>query len=319
MRILVTGATGFVGSAVVRTLLGRGHDVWGLVRSQARVSDSMPAGAKLIIGDMRQPASYLPLVGHVDAVIHAAQQKPCGRWTNRKIIAMHRSDATITRALAEACLASRRHLIYTSGALTNGPGIDGWIRPDSPMSACMLARGHAAMVQELLALHGRRNLPTTIISPGFVYGPGGFLAETIKLLLGHRYRVIGSGENLWSLVHVDDLADLYALVVEQGRVGSNYFVSDDFPLSRRDVIDCLTNLLGLERVPNVSRWLAGLFLGRPLVEALCAPLVICDQRPKEVLGWAPRYRTFCEGLPDVVKYLRSSGFCPPATLSPRKT
>lgn len=308
MRILVTGATGFVGSAIVRTLLCREHDVWGLVRSEARALDSIPAGTKVVIGDMCNPASYVPLVSKVDAVVHAAQQKPRGRWSNRSIAVMHRSDAVMTRALAAACLESRKLLVYTSGALAHRPAVDGWIGPGSPLSPCTLARGHAAMVQVLLDLHRRRGLRTTIISPGFVYGPGGFLAETRKLLLCNRYRVIGSGANMWSLVHVDDLATLYALALEQELTGANYFVSDDLPLSRREIVDRLTVLLKLERVPNVSRWLAGLILGRSLVEAICTPLAIRDERPKTLLGWAPRYRTFCEGLPEVLNSLGNTSY-----------
>src|SRR5262245_16219116 len=98
MKLLVTGATGFVGAAVVRALLRRGHHVTGLVRSPAKSRPLEEAGMTVAIGDMWRPDTYVPLVSGVEAVVHAAQQPPQGRWTRRKIGAMHQSDALMTRA-----------------------------------------------------------------------------------------------------------------------------------------------------------------------------------------------------------------------------
>jgi uncharacterized protein YbjT (DUF2867 family) len=84
MRVLVTGATGFVGGGVVRALLAEGHEVHGLVRDVAAAGALERDGVALRAGDMREPASYVPLVGQVDAVVQAAQLATSGRVTRAR-------------------------------------------------------------------------------------------------------------------------------------------------------------------------------------------------------------------------------------------
>lgn len=296
MNVLLTGATGFVGSAVARALVRHGHHVLGLVRRRQAGQFLEALGGSLTEGDMWRPDTYGPLVAKVDAVIHAAQEKPQGRWNRRKIRAVHASDALMTRTLAAACLADKKPLLYSSGALAHRGVGDEWIDEDTPPRPCLLARGHADMVAELEGDWARRGLRTQIISPGFVYGPGGFLKETADMLRAGRYRIIGTGDNYWSLVHVDDLAEAYVLALERGAPGGHYFVADDLPLRRRDVIHRTSDALELPPVGHVPRWIVGLWLGFPLVEAINSPIRMRNSRLKQELGWLPRYTTFSEGL-----------------------
>lgn len=305
MKVLVTGATGFIGSAVVRTLLGRGHNVLGLVRERARGRALEELGAALALGQMERPETYEPLVAQVDAIIHAAHGKPSGRWTRRRIAAMHQSDALMTRILARASLEQHKLLIYTSGAMAHRGAGDEWIDEATPLRPCLLAKGHAEMVAELGSLHREQGLRVLVITPGFVYGPGGFLKDTVDMLLRKRYRIIGRGDNYWGTVHVSDLAEVYARALERGQPGDNYFVGDDEPLRRRAVIDCITDALGLRRVGHVPAWLVGLFLGFPLIEAIQASIRIRNAFVKSRLGWTPRYRTFAEGLPVALEEIKS--------------
>jgi len=307
MNVLVTGATGFIGTAVVRALLRRGYAVFGLVRDRSRARLIEGLGASLAIGNMEQPETYAPLVARVDAVVHIAQSKLAGRWNNRQITAMHRSDALMTRTLARACLDQGKLLVYTSGAMAHAGVGDEWISEATPLRPCLLARGHAEMVRELTLLHRSRGLRVLVITPGFVYGAGGFLWETVDLLLCGHYRVIGPGDNYWGLVHVEDLAEAYALALERGTSGANYFVSDDEPLRRRAVIDRITARLGMSRVARVPAWMAGLWLGFPLVNAISTSIRMRNGLVKQHLGWAPRFRSFDEGLSTILYQFQAQG------------
>jgi nucleoside-diphosphate-sugar epimerase len=300
MNVLVTGATGFVGSAVAWALLKRGHTVIGLVRDRAKGRLLEEQGAVLAEGTMERPESYKPLVARVDAVIHAAQAKPRGRWSRRKIAHMHRTDALMTRTLAGQCLKQGKRLVYSSGAMAHLAAGDEWINEATPLRPCLLAKGHAEMVAELAGVYRQRGLDVVIVTPGFVCGAGGFLQETVDLLRRGQYRVIGRGDNYWSLVDVEDLAEAYALALERGRAGDNYFVSDDKPLRRREVIDRVTDVLGLPRVGTAPCWVVGLWLGFPLVEAITAPIRMRNQFVKERLGWKPRYDSLIETLPSML-------------------
>jgi nucleoside-diphosphate-sugar epimerase len=126
-------------------------------------------------------------------------------------------------------------------------------------------------------------------------------------MLRGRYRVIGSGANYWALVHVEDLAEAYALSLERGAPGSNYFVCDDDPLRRREVIDRVADALGVPRVGRVPGWVVGLWLGFPLVEAITSSIRMRNDLVKQHLGWVPRYRSFAEGLPPVLQQLEALG------------
>ena len=307
MRVLVTGATGFVGAAVVQALIRQGHAVIGLVRDPvkgAALRDEVVERRllQIAVGDMWRPETFGTLVADVDVVIHAAQQTLRGRWSAARICAMHESDALMTRTLAAGCLRHGKLFIYTSGALAHvGDGAAGLQSPGS--RPCRLALGHAEMVRELLSMHREHGLGVRIVSPGFVYGAGSFLQLTAELLLQGRYRIIGDGRNLWSLVHVADLAEAYIAVLERGRDGNNYFIGDEEPLPRKKVIDQLSDALGLPRVGHVPQWVAGMLFGVSMVEALCVSVAIRNRLAKKVLGWEPRLATFASGLPEIMPQL----------------
>jgi nucleoside-diphosphate-sugar epimerase len=307
MKVLVTGATGFVGGGVVRALLRHHHHVLGLVRDPEKARPLQKAGAAVAFGDMNQPETYEPLVRRVEAVVHAAQAPVRGRWTRRKLAAVHESDALMTRTLARACLEQGKRLIYTSGSLTHAGHGERWLTEDLPPRPCLLAQGHAAMLAELAGLHRDQGLNVVTLSPGFVYGPGGFLRVTAELLVRGRYRVIGDGQNYWSLLHLDDLGEAYALALERGAPGASYFLSDGEPLRRRSVIDHLADALGCRRPGRVPGWLAGVLLGFPLVEALTASQRLRCDRARRQLGWAPHHLSFAGSLPAVIDQLRASG------------
>ncbi|MBX3414285.1 MAG: NAD-dependent epimerase/dehydratase family protein [Pirellulales bacterium] len=300
MRVLVTGATGFVGSAAVRALRRHGHAVWGLVRDPAKAPPLTAIGAEVFAGDMWRPETYVPRVSEVDAVIHAAQQRTTGRWTRAKIHAMHESDTRMTRSLAAACLAEQKPFVYTSGALTHARYGGARVDESMPARPCLLARGHAEMEAELVSLARTRGLRATIISPGFVYGAGGILETMARLMRRGQYRLIGPADNRWSLVHIDDLGEAYALVLEHGRPGEAYFLGDDHPLSRREVVHRLAAVLDTPAPKAVPRLLAQLLFGRPLVEAITAPLYISNEKAKRELHWQPSHVNYADSLPAVV-------------------
>jgi nucleoside-diphosphate-sugar epimerase len=300
MRIFVTGATGFVGAAVARALLRRGHEVTGLIRDPARADALRAAGMSVAVGDMWNPETYREAPAEADVVIHAAQDKAPGRWTRRATARMHESDALMTRVLAQGCQKHDRRFLYTSGGLNYTGQGDAWLDESASVRPCLLARGHAEMVAELDQHHRRDGLDVVVITPGLVYGAGGMLAGTIAGLRRGSYRVMGDGANYWSLVHVDDLAELYALAVERSRPGENYFAADDCPMTRREMIDRLAKALGVPRAGWIPAFLVALTYGSAMVEAIRVSMRLRNDKAKRDLGWTLRYPTFDQGLPAVL-------------------
>jgi nucleoside-diphosphate-sugar epimerase len=302
-RVLITGATGFVGGHIARALLSGGHEVTGLVRDPAKGGSLAEQGATLARGDMLDPSSYQPLVAKADAVVHTAQYAVGARLGRRGVRAIEAADALMTSTLASECQRLGRRFVYTSGCFNYGDRGEEWIGPGTPFAPSPLGRGH---VRQVLALreHRDQGLDLVVISPGFVYGPGGlFVSAFCDQLQKGRLRVIGSGHNWWSCVHVEDLAAAYVAAIERAEPGTEVDAVDGSPVRLRDMVDLLTGALGRKQVGTVPPALIGLLIGAPLAASLATSFRIRGDHARDVLGWQPVHARFADGLPPTLAAL----------------
>ncbi len=303
-RVLVTGATGFVGGAVTRCLLSGGHQVVALVRTTEKGQALVGLGAEIAVGDMSDPDSYGSLIDGVDAVVHTAQYTTTGRVTRAKMAKIQGADHSMTSTLAQRCGTGSKRLVYTSGVFNYGDHGDSWIDEDTPFNPTPLGVGHAAEVTEL-RLRAAEGLDVVVVSPGFVYGPGGlfktaFWDQAVK----GRLRCIGQGHNYWSCVHVEDLAAAYVAAVENAPSGNEYNVVDDTPLPLRDLVDQIIEGMGRKPVGTIPPTLMGLIIGAPLVESLVSSFRVANTKVR-ALGWSPTYSALADGLPSTLTTLQS--------------
>lgn len=304
MNVFVTGATGFVGGAVVSELLTQGHQVIGLIRDPAKAASLIQRGMTPQIGEMTSPQTYVPIVPTVDAVIQTAQLSMKGRFTNAKKTKVNEADEAMTLALASACLQHDKVLIYTSGCFNYGDHGTSWIDEQTRADPSPLGEGHAQVVSQLMRLHQNEGLKLLVLSPGFVYGPGGlFKTSFYDTLKKGQLRVFGQGQNYWSPIQVDDLARAYHAALTRGRSGEVYNIVDDNPLPLRQLIDAITSAQGVKPVGTISPWLISLLIGGPLVKSLTSSFRVRNDKAKRELGWQPQYRSFQEGIKDVLPAL----------------
>lgn len=305
MHVLVTGATGFVGSAVVKVLLNAEHTVTGLVRNESKAKPLQDLGMRVAIGEMLEPGTYTSLVREVDAVVQAAQLGVSGRMTQKKVAQINHADEVMTSALAQACLKHNKLLIYTNGCFGYGDHGDEWITEETPLNPSPMGLGHAAMVRHLNNLFAQKNLKVIILTAGFVYGPGGlFKTSFYDTLTKNQLRVFGAGQNYWSTVHVDDLAQSFTQALSSEAYGENFNVVDDAPIRLRELVDALTEAAGHKPVGSISPWLISLMIGGPVVASLTTSFRVSNEKAERVLGWEPRYPSFRSGVGDVVAELR---------------
>ena len=288
MKVLVTGATGFVGSAVVRRLVADGHEVEALVRDADLARALLGDGPRLRVGDMLRPETYAPLVRDVEAVVHAAMLSVPGRLSTRRAERLFDADRVMATALAEECERHGRRLVYTGGCFDWGDHGEEWIDETTPLTPSPLGVGHARMARALDTRHRDAGLDVVRLSPGFVYGPGGLLASAfVEQAERGRLRCLGPGRNWWSCVHVDDLATAYAAALTRARPGTAYAVVDDEPLRLRELTDLVTDAMGRPRVGQAPPGLLALLLGRPLVDSLVSSFRISGDLARAELGWRP--------------------------------
>nr|MBA2677616.1 NAD-dependent epimerase/dehydratase family protein [Ktedonobacteraceae bacterium] len=264
------------------------------------------SGVTLVVGDMLEPASYENVVSTVDGVIHAAQYPIQGRFTKQKIGQMEQADILMTRTLSRACLQHDKKFVYTSSTLAYGDHADVWITEQDALHAPPIAEGHEQLVKELLPLHREQHLRAIIIAPGWVYGPGGLFKQSFyDTQQKGRLSVLGAGKNYWSPIHVDDLAAAYGLAIESEAYGEVYNIVDNQPLPQREIVDLFTDAMGVKRVGSMPPWFLKILLGGPLVDSLVISFRVKNEKAKQALGWHPRYDTFKEGIPTVVKELKA--------------
>ena len=159
--------------------------------------------------------------------------------------------------------------------------------------------------QEGERLVGGSGLDTVIIRPSHVYGPGGWYAEEFvkRLRQPGRLAVIGSGENWWDVVRSEDVASAFVDAAERAPAGAIYHVVDDEPIRYFDFVALTAEALGVGRPRRVPVWLARLAAGADPVRAVVRSARSSNARVKAELGWAPRFPTAREGVPDAVAAL----------------
>ena len=304
MHVFVTGATGFVGAAVVEQCLQQGHQVTGLIRDPAKATTLTRQGMVPQLGDMASPQTYLPIVSTVDAVIQTAQLGVKGRFTQANKAKINQADEAMTLALARACIEQDKILIYTSGCFNYGDHGAEWIDERTPATPSPLGEGHAQVVAQLMDMYKRENLKLLVLSPGFVYGPGGlFKTSFYDTLQKGQLRVFGKGQNYWSPIQVEDLARAYGAALVHGRYGEVYNIVDDKPLTLRQLVDAITSAQGVKSVGSIPGWLISLLIGGPLIKSLTSSFRVSNAKAKRELKWQPQHGSFEVGIKGVLAQL----------------
>jgi nucleoside-diphosphate-sugar epimerase len=249
-------------------------------------------------------ATPFPLRSEGQPVVHAAQLTITGRVTRAKSDAIFEADALMTGALAQASPRHRKRLVYTGGCFDWGDRGDEWINEKTALAPSPMGVGHARQAALLQRLHEEQGLDVVRLNPVFVYGAGGLLRTAfVDQARRGRLRCIGSGQNWWSCVHVDDLGTAFALAVRHAKPGAYYAVADSEPIRLRALTDAVTDAMGLQRVGQGPPWLVGLFIGGPLVASLVTSFRVDASAIRKDLGWQPTHASFASGADAAVHAL----------------
>jgi dihydroflavonol-4-reductase len=326
MLCLVTGATGFVGSAVARKLLDRGHDVRVLVRRGSDRRNLAGLPVEPVTGALDDPASLPHAVSGVEALFHVAADY---RLWARDPSEIERNNLIGARATMQAALkAGVERVVYTSSVAALKPGkdeaVDETSRHSRESAIGAYKRSKLVAEREVERLIAEEGLPAVIVAPSTPIGPrdikptptGRIIVEAAR---GKMPAFVDTGLNL---VHVEDVAEGHFLALEKGRIGQNYILGGA-DVSLQTMLGDIARLTG-RKAPKIKLPRAPLFPLAWGAEAFARltgkePFLTADAlrmsryrmffssaKAQRELSYSPR--PYIEGLTDAIAWFRDHGY-----------
>jgi nucleoside-diphosphate-sugar epimerase len=308
MRIFVTGASGWIGSAAVPELIGAGHVVIGLARSDDSAAALVAAGAQVHRGSLDDVGGLRRAADDSDGVIHLAFKHDLA--FSGDFLGAATADRRAVEAFGEALAGSDRPLVIASGTLGVAPGrvateLDG--HTDDPSLAAYgegpLARRATAEFVLSLASSGVRSSVVRLPPTNHGDGDNGFMATLVAIARDKGVSgFIGDGSNRWPAVHRLDSARLFGLAVEGAPAGSTLHAVDDPGVPIRDIAGVIGRHLDVP-VVSISPEDAGEHFTW-LSHFLAADSPASSTLTRELLGWQPEQAGLIEDL-DQGHYFRT--------------
>jgi nucleoside-diphosphate-sugar epimerase len=301
MRVLVTGASGFVGGHTCQELLARGHSVTALVRRPG----SAPAGIAEVRGDLGAdddaPLAEALAAATPECVIHLAAEIASQRSAER----IRAVNVDGTRRLLNACQAAGSPRFVFASTVVTGDAHGALLDEQSELP---IETAYGRSKQEGERLVRESSLPAAIVRPSHVYGSGGWYVEEFvaRLRQPGRFAVIGRGDNWWDVVRVEDVATALCDAAERAPARALYHVADDEPITFRDFIALTAKALGVGPPRSIPTPIARLAGGRDPVLAVTRSARSSNALIKRELGWSPRFPSAAVGVPDAIAQLPPS-------------
>ncbi|HET7617856.1 MAG TPA: NAD(P)H-binding protein [Vicinamibacterales bacterium] len=285
MRIFLTGGTGYIGSAVLDSLVRAGHRVDALVRNSERAALVQARGAHPVIGDLAAPATWAEAASGAEGAIHTALDHGA-----RLVPADEAVIATLTSLPPRD---GGRFLIYTSGIWVLGSTSNLGADEAAPYDPVEISAWRVPHERRVLDAQGE-GLRTVVVRPGIVYGGSdGIVGDLFRDAANGLIRVVGEGRNHWPLVYDRDLGDLYARLAAAQDASGVFHANDEGDERVADLVSAIAAQVpsapSIRHIPlPEARQKMGAY-----ADALARDQILRSPRA-HALGWRPTLRSVAE-------------------------
>jgi nucleoside-diphosphate-sugar epimerase len=301
MHILIAGATGAAGRALIPLLIANGHTVTGTTRSESKVAELRKLGADAQIMDGLDAASVKAAIdaAQPDVIVH--QMTALSDIQPRNIDKAFRVTNRLRTEGTENILAAAKGKLVVAQSFAGWPfaRTGGKIKteadPLDPTPPRGIQETHAAIrrLEDMVTRAGG-----IVLRYGGFYGPGTGLdkdGEQVKLVLKRRIPLVGNGEGIWSFLHTEDLATSTLAAIERGRPGEIYNIVDDEPAATKEWLPYLAQQLGAKPPRHVPAWIVKL-ASPAAVAMMTESRGASNAKAKAELGWVPKHPSWREGF-----------------------
>ena len=309
MRVFVAGATGAIGRQLVPRLVGAGHEVVGMTRSEAKQAVLRDLGAVPVIADALDADQVAAAVAHArpDVIVHQLTAIPGAldmRHFDREFALTNRlrSEGTdhllaagqrvgVRRFVAQSIATYGRYARTGSLVKTEADSLE--VTPVRGMQQTLDAVDH--LEQAVVEAQWTEGI---VLRYGAFYGPGTSMAPgaaQIEMIRKRKFPLVGDGAGVWSFIHVADAADATVAAVEHGRRGI-YNVVDDDPAPVAEWLPTLARELGARKPMRVPRLVGRMFAGEAGAMMMTELRGASNAKAKRELGWRPKHSTWRTGM-----------------------
>jgi len=322
MRILITGATGFIGGYLAESLINDGHNVKALVRKNSNSNVLNNIGAEIVYGDITDFENVYKSVNNCDLIFHLAALTSHHKANKKDYINVNiNGTKNILRASVHH---SPKKVVYCSSTgifgMIEKPYVDENSKtyPNSPYRETKLLAE-----KEALKFHKQNKLPVVSARIGSVYGPRSVSwLSLFKSINNKKFRMLGNGNNLITLCYINDTVAGLKLCAEKGVEGESYIITGDNPVKFSELVKLIANNLGVEiehsKLPAFPFYLFqklsnyiyirfGYYLPRINdYEIFFSNMVYSTSKAKNELGFEPIV-PLADGISKTIKWYREQG------------
>jgi nucleoside-diphosphate-sugar epimerase len=303
MHILIAGATGAAGRALIPLLIANGHTVTGTTRTESKAGELRALGAGAQIMDGLDAASVKAAIDATqpDVIVH---QMTALTGIDMKNIdkAFHLTNRLRTEGTEHILAAADGKLVIAQSfagwpyARTGGP-VKTEADPLDPTPPKGIRETHAAIrrLEGLVTQAGG-----IVLRYGGFYGPGSGMSrdggEQVEMIRKRQFPLVGNGEGVWSFLHTDDIATATLAAIEHGRPGEIYNIVDDEPAPAREWLPYLAETVGAKPPRHVPAWIARIVASPAAVAMMTESRGASNAKAKAELGWQPTHPSWREGF-----------------------